>query len=228
MSPFDFLAAGPNTAFAVAGTVVLLILLLELLGLLVGLSPGGFLDDLLPEPPEAGEHAGLLAEGLGWLNAGRLPGLVLLLLLLGSFAAAGYLLQGIALSATDALAEGWVMALPAAVAAGFATRGLGRLVARALPQDRNDAISLDSLVGRLAQVTIGPVTAETPGRATLRDGHGVLHNLRIQAARPGESFPAGEEVLLAGRDGPLFVAVRPPAALAEATQQETGKGAPPA
>lgn len=222
----DFLVADQNVAFAVAAVVVLLILLLELVGLLTGLSPGGFLDDLLPEAPDGPDHAGFLAQGLGWLNAGRLPGLILLLLLLGSFAASGYLLQGIAESATGALADGWVMVLPAAVAAGFATRGLGKLVRRLLPADANDAITLGSLVGRVAHVAIGPVTADTPGRATLHDGHGILHNLRVKSANRAASFAVGEDVLLAGYEDGIFTVVRPPSALAGSPSQETSEGAP--
>ncbi len=227
MGAFAFLVADGNTAFAVAGAVLLLLLVTELVGLLTGLSPGGFLDELLPDSPGTGGHDGLLAASLAWLNAGRLPALVLLLLLLGGFASAGYLLQGLALGATGALADGWVMALPAAVLGGLAARYGGKLLARWLPGDQSAAIETESLIGSLARVTVGPATRDEPGRAVLHDHHGGLHNVRIRAARRGDSFPIGAEVLLAGIEEGLFAVMAPPGALAEGQRSVEAKGVGP-
>lgn len=213
---FGFIAAHENVVFTAAAIVMLVLALIEVAGLLLAASPFAFLDDLFPHAHDDGGFG----QSLAWLNAGRLPALVFLIVLLTLFAVIGYGLQLLTLSATGALANGWLLALPAALASAFATRWLSRWLAPRLPRDESTAVGVDELVGRVAQVTIGEVRQGQPGRATLRDQHGNLHNLRIVVAKPADRFQAGEQVLIATRKGQLFLVTSVPEALRNAREGE--------
>lgn len=222
MSLFAFLGAAETQPFSVAGAIVLLLLLVELGGLLLGgTSAGAALDDWLGLDHDAGighesgheggaEAAGPVAGALAWLNFGRLPTLVALILLLGCFACVGLGLQGLALQIGGALVSAWVMALPAAIGGGLAAHWLGGGLARLLPREESYAISTDTLVGRVGHLTIGPVDRDTAGRAVVTDGNGNRHNVRVLAGPAEASFPVGSEVLLATRQGKLFLVTAVP------------------
>jgi len=207
---FGFIAAHENAVFTAAAIIVLVLAAIEVAGLLLAASPFGFLDDLLPDGDDGG-----IGKGLAWLNAGRLPSLVFLIVLLTLFAVIGFGLQLAVQSTSGELADGWLLALPALLGSAFLTRWLSRWLAPRLPRDESTAIGVDELVGRVAQVTIGEVRRDEPGRATLRDRHGNLHNLRIAAARAEDRFQAGQRVLLAAREGQLFLVTAVPDALRE-------------
>lgn len=219
MTLFDFLAAPSVQAFSIAGVVVLLLLLLEVLGLLLSASPGAALDDWLDLDkggPDKGaiEGTGPLATGLAWLNFGRLPALAVLVLLFGGFAAVGLGLQGLALQVGGGLVSAWLLAVPALIGAGFAAHSLGGLFARVVPREESYAVTQDQLVGRIARLTIGPADGETPGRALVTDGAGNSHNVRVLSGVAGRRFEAGERVLLATRQDGLFLITAVPDSMA--------------
>lgn len=207
---FGFVSAHANVPFTAAALLVVVLAAIEVAGLLLAHSPFGFLDHLLPDDGD-----GWFGHGLAWLNAGRLPALAFLIVLLLFFAIFGFGLQLLSLSSTGALANGWLLALPAALGSGLVTRWLSRWLAPRLPRDETAAVGLDELVGRVAKVTIGDVREGEPGRATLRDQHGNLHNLRIATAKPTDRFQAGQRVLIAARQGQLFLVTSVPEAMRE-------------
>lgn len=213
---FGFIAADENVVFTAAAIVMLVLAAIEIVGLVLAASPFGFLDDLIPDADDGG-----LGKGLAWLNAGRLPALAFLIVLLTLFVVIGYGLQLAVRASSSELADGWLLALPALLGSAFLTRWLSRWLAPRLPRDESTAIGLDELVGRVAQVTIGEVRQDEPGRATLRDRHGNLHNLRVAAARDADRFQAGERVLLAARQGQLFLVTAVPDALRQPGEGET-------
>lgn len=93
---------------------------------------------------------------LGWLNVGRVPLLILVMLMLGLFASGGMLLQAVA----EPLV-GLLPALPASLAVGafalLSTRAASRLIARILPREETYALSDEDLVGRVGTVTVGQI-----------------------------------------------------------------------
>lgn len=222
MSLFAFLGAAETQPFSVAGAVVLLLLLVELGGLLLGgSSAGAALDDWLGLDHDAAvghegghegeaEAAGPLAGALSWLNFGRLPTLVALILLLGCFACVGLGLQGLALQFGGTLVSAWVMALPAAIGGGLAAHWLGGRLARLLPREESYAISPNALVGRIGRLTIGPVDGSNAGRAVVTDDNGNRHNVRVLAGPAEARFETGSAVLLATRQGEVFLVTAVP------------------
>lgn len=235
MSSLEFIMAEGNGPFFVAVLLTLFIALVEVVGLLFGLGISGFIDDLLPDidvdaAVEAELDAGVdldvdadvdaadlgesnyFAQGFSWLNVGRVPFLILLICLLASFAIIGLLLQTL-VSQIIGLLPWYLAAPPAFVACLPVTRWSTALVGRVVPQTETYIVSQDDLIGAVAVVTIGPVDSKTAGRARVTDANGNFHNVRIRAAKAGERFETGSEVLLVARGRRLFRAIAAPDSL---------------
>ena len=101
----DILLAPDVRPFAVAAAIMLALGSIELLATLVGFSLSHIGKDLGVETDTDSGLGGLFL----WINAGRLPLLILIILALGVFSIAGFFLQG--------LAHGAGISIPAAVAA---------------------------------------------------------------------------------------------------------------
>ena len=73
-----------------------------------------------------------------------------------------------------------------------------------MPSDETTAVSLDSLLGKRATVTVGTARAGSPARASVRDVHGQVHHVMIE---PTGELPIGEggTVLLVRREGGIFI-----------------------
>ncbi|MDJ0947129.1 MAG: DUF1449 family protein [Kiloniellales bacterium] len=222
MNTLDFFLAPQNGPFTVAAVITLVIAIVQFLSLLLGLGVTEAMDELLPDldaelDAEADIDAdldlgepGILEQFFGWLNAGRVPMLVLLIIFLSSFAGTGYAVQAFATGFVGLLPS--VLVGPLALAAAFpATRATSRVLGRVLPKDETYAITPEDLVGEIATVTLGPVERETAGKARVMDAHGNLHFVRVRSARPDASFDIGAEILLVRRDGSVFEAITPPA-----------------
>lgn len=189
------LLATDSLAFSVALLVMVLIGLVELTGL-ASAALGLDVDAELP-------------EGLDWLNIGRLPLLVLIVVFLAIFGTTGLALQLASLALAGSTLA-WPLAVPAAVTAAlpatrFASAGLGRV----LPRDETTAVDLASLVGRRARIVIGTASPGNPARARVVDIHGQAHFVMVEpeADADPDRFDAAATLLLTRQDGHHFRAV---------------------
>jgi hypothetical protein len=158
------------------------------------------------ELPGGGDHG--LGAALDWLNAGRLPILILAILFLALFAVAGFALQFGAAAIAGLLP--WPAAAAAAAACALpATRRMSRPLARILPLDETTAVDIDSLVGRRARIVLGAARAGHAARAEVIDAHGQRHFVMVEPAGDAELTPA-HLLLLVARDGAHFQAVAIP------------------
>lgn len=164
----DILMAPDVRPFAVAAAIMVSLGGIELLTMIVGFS----ISELV------GHDFGLDSDshnGIGglflWINAGRLPLLILIILALGIFSIAGFLLQGIAHGA------GAVLPVPIAALAALGLsipviRVTSRGIARIIPRDETYAVNEADFVGHVAEVSIGPLDQGLPGRVRLKDVFG--------------------------------------------------------
>lgn len=187
----DFLLAPENLPFAVALLLMLGIGAVEAVGLGVGAA-----------------HLDLHADGgdvLDWLGVGQVPFLVILVVLLALFGMIGIGVQQLAGGLLGAPLAPWLAAPIAFVASlpllGISARGLARI----LPGDETTAVSLDSLVGKRAQITIGSARRGCPAQARVRDVHGQQHYVMIEPVSDEHAIGAGETVLLVRREGGIFI-----------------------
>jgi membrane protein implicated in regulation of membrane protease activity len=147
-----------------------------------------------------------------WINAGRLPLLILMILALGVFAIAGFLLQGIAHSIGMAVPV-TLSALAAAALSLPAIRLSSRGIARIIPRDETYAVNEADFVGHVAEVSIGPLDQGLPGKVRLKDVFGNWHSLVARASQDSTPLPVGASVLLVDRDAKSFIAISAPADL---------------
>lgn len=188
----------PYAPFVIAALVLGGLVAFEVVGTFFGFS--GLVDH---GDAEAEADAG----PLDWLNRGRVPLSVLLIVFLGLFSAAGFAVQ--------ALASALVGPLPvlgaAAVAAGAAlitTGEASRLVGKILPREESYVAHADDLIGRVGVVTLGPLGGAHVGRARVTDSHGNVHFPLVRPASPGDAIPEGAEVTLVSRQGGEFFVVK--------------------
>ena len=202
----DILLAPDVRPFAVAAAIMVSLGGIELLTMIVGFS----ISELV------GHDFGLDSDshnGIGglflWINAGRLPLLILIILALGMFSIAGFLLQGIAHGA------GAVLPVPIAAVAALGLsipviRVTSRGIARIIPRDETYAVNETDFVGHVAEVSIGPLDQGLPGRVRLKDVFGNWHSVAARAGPDSAPLPVGARVLLVDRDVRTFIAISAP------------------
>ena len=191
----DLLLAPEMLPFSVALLVMLMIGAAEAIGLGAG---------------AAHLHVGADPDGgdlLGWLGVGEVPLLIVLVVLLALFGLIGFAGQQLAAALLGAPVSPWI-AGPAALAAALPLPGTSaRALARILPRDETTAVSLDSLVGKRATITIGTARRGSPAQARVRDVHGQVHYVMVEPHEEEHPIGEGQEILLARRDGNIFLAL---------------------
>jgi hypothetical protein len=205
----DILLAPDVRPFAVAAAIMVALGGIELLTTLVGFSVSQLVG--LDASVEADSHHGL--DGLFlWINAGRLPLLILIILALGVFSIEGFLLQGIAHSIGAAVPV-VIAALVAAAGSIPVIRATSRGLARIIPRDETYAVSDADFIGKVALVSVGPLDQGLPGRVRLKDVFGNWHTVAARASPDSMALPVGASVLLVDRDAKSFIAISAPADL---------------
>jgi membrane protein implicated in regulation of membrane protease activity len=202
----ELLLAPAAKPFTIAALILLGLVVAEIGTMVVGNPMSQWFDH--SGHPEGDGH-GSLFGALDWLNAGRVPLMILIMLALGAFALIGFAMVGV----TRML----FLPLPAIVASGIALvltipvlRTSSRALARIMPRDETYAVEEEDLVGRTAQVTVGPLDDGLPGRVKLRDSHGNWHFPRARAAKGHGPMAVGSTVLLVDREGSAFLAIPVP------------------
>lgn len=216
----DLLTSPDYQPFAVAGLVMAGLVLLEMVLMVVGFSLSHVIDTGLGFETDhhhgaSSVEGGLLGGVLGWINAGRVPVLVLIIAWLAVFAASGFVIQTLTgsiwapLPAPIACMIAFLLATPA-------TRSVTRLVSFIIPQDESYVISDNDLIGRVAEVTLGPLDQGPAGRIKVQDPHGNWHFPLARLAQDHAPVPVGSFVLLVDRSGPTFLVIPAPEVLKHA------------
>lgn len=185
-----------NAPFLCALAFIISLGVLEILSLLIGASAFGHLDSSLGSHFDLASGDNLLVQALSWLHIGKLPLLVMLVLLLGSFAIIGISGQYLMISLLQKPLPAGLMALIAFVLSLPTLHFIGRWLAPYLPKNESFAVSEDSFVGSMALVT---QSAEQPGMSAeckIVDTYGQSHYLLIEPENPDVIFTRGERVLI--------------------------------
>jgi hypothetical protein len=208
----DVMLAPEVRPFAVAAAIMGALGGIELLTTLVGFSIG----ELVGHDFEADGHHALGGLFL-WINAGRLPLLILIILALGIFSILGFLLQGIA-QAVGAALPAWIAALAATAGSIPVVRASSRSIARIIPRDESYAVDEADFVGHVGEVSVGPLDQGLPGRVRLKDVFGNWHIVSARASSDSHALAVGASVLLVDRDARCFIAISAPADLIKQQQ----------
>ena len=215
----DILLAPDVRPFAISAAIMVTLGGIELLTMIVGFSISELIGkDFALETESHSAIGGLFL----WINAGRLPLLILMILALGVFAISGFLLQAIAHSVGTAVPV--TLAALAAIAISLpAIRVTSRGIARIIPRDETYVVDEADFVGHVGEVSIGPLDQGLPGKVRLKDVFGNWHSVAARASPESTPLPVGASVLLVDRDARSFIAISAPADLI--TQQQTSRRA---
>ena len=211
----SLMLASENLAFSIALVLMIMIAVLEGVAALLGAGMSSALESLLPESDlsphtEVGQVDAdtALSRFLGWLRIGEVPLLMLLVIFLFSFGLSGLLLQGLFQAITGWLAPGW-LAVPLVFVASLPLVRLGGGVLQAvMPRDETTAVTEDSLLGRIAVITLGTARQNYPAEARVKDQHGYTHYLQLEPDAEGDEFLQGTEVLLLSRQGAVYKGIK--------------------
>lgn len=205
----NLLLAPESWPFAVAVVLLLAIAVIEGAGLLVGVSMTAWMDQQLP-----GMIGGLdnLSESwLGWLHVGRVPLLVLLVLLLTAFAFIGLACGGVVHGLLGFYPPPLLSVPIAFFGALPVVRVSAAAIARFVPGDETSAVPLSTLVGRIAVVVNGTARHGYPAQARTRNDAGQTFYVYVEPDSQGSEFVSGDAVLLVSQiSGTRFHAIPNP------------------
>jgi len=187
----ELLLAPESWPFTFAVMLVLLVGLVESLSLALGASLSGVLDNVLPQDID-----GLADSWLGWLHVGKVPVLVLLILLLTAFSLFGLGLNALVFGLTGSYPPIILSSAFALFGALPVAHGLGGVIGRLIPKDETSAVSLDSLVGHVAVVVNGTARKAYPAQAKVRTEQGQTFYVHVEPTDDGTQFVVGDSVLL--------------------------------
>lgn len=197
---YNFVTAEPNLLFSIAFMIVALLLIIEILGQVVGLSFGQLLDGSADTDISADASASsFFAQIFSWLGMKKLPMLVWLVLFLISFAVAGMAINFASLSVFNSFSPSWLSSCGALIFSGFSCRYLGNGLAKLIPKEETSAITTDSFAGRLAQITVGTAKKGLPAEAVFKDEFQQKHYVMVEPI-DDEEFPQGSNVVLVSKE----------------------------
>jgi hypothetical protein len=210
----DFLLAGPNIPYATALVLFLIIGLFEGLGALLGIGLGSFLDSLIPEfefdkdieLADTGS-SNALSRVLGWLKVGKVPVLVLIIAFLIVFGCLGYGLNLVSFQLLAVIPPAF-MTVPIVFLLSLPVLRVCAVgLAAIMPKDETSSVSLDTLIGRKAFITVGVSDSQTIAEARVKDQHGNTHYVMVVAEEGHGPFGMGEPLLLVRRQENRFVVI---------------------
>lgn len=213
----DFLAGPSTKPFAITEAILIGMTLLEVLALTMGTSISAKLDAILhldhPEADAGVAHDGLhvaeqawLSTAWDWFNKGRVPLLILLMVMLGTFGAIGHVIQGVSHALVGFLPTGLACFLSAVLTIPV-TRRITRIVGRIVPRDETYVIHNEDLVGSVVTIRLGPVTDQEIGRAQLIDRHGNQHFPWVRGASANVRIEEGAPALIVSRKDNEYLVV---------------------
>ncbi|MHA7845182.1 OB-fold-containig protein [Serratia sp. D1N4] len=198
-----------NVIFLVSFALVFVIGLVEILAIICGMSLFAHVDALFPSDIDASDS--IFAQGLDWLNRGRVPFLILSVLFLSCFAIAGFVIQWLSLTVAHSLLPGSLVALPSIVFTIFMVKKASGLLAKIIPPNETSAISEDLFIGCMAVIVGGTASTNSPAQCRLVDKFNQTHYLLVQPEKEDETFLAGDKILITARlSSSLFQGMKNP------------------
>lgn len=194
-----FLTASGNLPFIVSGCVLAAILIVEIFGLLIGLSM--FHHDVDMTADLDGNGIPDYLEGdvgiLGWANPGHVPFMAFLVIFSTAFTVLGYGSQWVYAGISGSLAH-MLLSVPLVSALALPVTRWGTIgFSKIMPRDITTAVITESLTGLPGVVNVGPVCKDVSGKARFTDNYGTDHNLFV-FADGDENIDVGENVVLLG------------------------------
>jgi hypothetical protein len=202
---WQLMLAAENKVFSIALALMLLIAVVELVAVVLGGGLSASLDSMLPDPEVTQpETEGVLSRLLSWLRIGEVPLLMVLVVFLMGFSLIGLFSQKLLMAMFGFYSPGWLAGLYVLpLSLPFVRWGTG-VLQRVIPKDETTAITAESLIGRVALITLGTAKAGYPAEAKVKDQHNYYHYIQVEPDEIGQEFVTGTEILLLSRQGNVY------------------------
>lgn len=212
---FEFITAAPNLPFSVSLMIMIFIAILEGITTLFGAGLSSLIETLLPDTeidlstdlPE-GDSSFIMSRLLGWLQFGKVPALILLIVFLTVFGLSGLALQMLIVDITGSMIPATLAALLTFIASLPLMRIFGGTLARIIPKDETSAVSGKTFIGRIATITLGTAKKNSPAEAKLQDQFGQSHYLMVEPDVEDDEFTQGDQILLVKKHDSHFSGIR--------------------
>lgn len=153
-------------------------------------------------------HEGVFTHFYSWLRVGQVPLLILLVVFLASYGTIGLTLQYAVLSLFGGMLNVFLAAIAAFLLALPMVRMFSGLLNRIIPKDETVAVSLDSLIGRIAVISLGVAKSHYPAQARVVDHFGNIHYVMLEPDNADAVIGAGEKALLVRREDGHFFGIK--------------------
>lgn len=206
----DWLFADGVAPFSVALLLMFGLGLIEIIGLMIGVSASSSLHHMTPDVHHPHVDLDIDASGhgfasvLGWLQIGRAPFLILLVLFLLGFGLSGILLQQLCLYLLGHFAHGGLMAVPSVLIGASNMHIGGRLAHRYLPRDETESISTEQFIGQTVTITVGEARFGHPAEAKFKDQYGHTHYVMVEPDEDSYRFAESETALIIRQEGQIY------------------------
>jgi len=209
---FDFLTASQNMPFTVAIMVMFGIAILEGVLTVLGLGLSSIIETFIPELEIETSLTGIediqspspLSKLFSWFRVGQVPVLMLVVVFLTAFGLIGISIQSFSTSILGIFIP-LIISVPLAFFLSLpVVRVFGGILHQVMPKDETEAVTAESLIGRIATITLGKASYNNPAEARVQDKHGTNHYVRVVPEHENEEYFKGDEVLLLQRNGSIF------------------------
>lgn len=216
MNLLEFFFHTNNLPFAFTGCILVGLMFIEIVSSLVGFQFSGFIDDLFPDIDldidfdADADDVPVLTKLFGWIRVGNVPILVLLLAFLFLYTVFGYTIQRISYQLIHHYIYWWIIFLPTILLTVPFLRVTTGFLSKFIIKDETTAITVESLEGAIATITVGIAKKGSPAEAKVVDKHQHTHYVRVEPETDDEFMQGDKVFLMKFIKGNLFVVTEVP------------------
>ncbi len=200
----EFLFLDTNAAYGIAFAIVLMLAILEIAGLLIGLTPSELVEQTFSGVSAPESLSGLL----GWFFLNKLPFSIWLIIFLTVFSISGYTSNFLAVKAMGQTLPSLISHSIALVFSFMAIRIAGTHLGKFLSERESSAVSSSSFSGQIASITLGKATFKNPAEAVLTDQYRQKHYIMVMPCSEEEYFTQGDNVVLVEKRQSFWTAIK--------------------
>ncbi len=219
----EFMLQGENLPFMVSLTIMIMIACLEGVTTMIGFGLSSMIESFMPDfdidldvdldvnHPDI-STTGILTRTFGWFRIGQVPFLIILIVFLTIFGLMGLFIQWFAVKITGHLLPGIIasgITLPATLPL---VRAITGIIGKIMPKDETEAVAEKSFIGRVAIITLGKASKNSPAQAKVKDKFGATHYVMVEPDIEDEEFHKGDQVLIVKQTSSGYKAIQNPMA----------------
>jgi hypothetical protein len=185
-----------NLIFSVPLFIVIGIALLEGTLTLIGFGLSSIVDSIFPElnieTPEIESNGLTFSELFGWINKGRVPTLILLIIFLWLFSIIGLLIQHTNMILNNYYLNIYLVIIISLTLSIPTTRYFSYILSKIIPKDETSAISSNMFTGNECEIILGEATNHNFAEAKFKDSFNQIHYIRVISLLESDSFKKGD------------------------------------